>query len=524
MANTDLPGIHINEIAGLSGGVAPVATAVPAFIGYTPRADRGGTSCIGTPVRIASFEEFRALFLPPDPPAPADPARMHPTQYYLVPQAAEPRVGTSLWVDGTRVAVLPDPGTVYHLCNSIRLFFLNGGSAAWIVSVGTYGAPTGAPLSAPDALLINPNIALHALLDGLASLADENEPTLYVCPDAVLLSQQENSTLMQAMLAQAKRMGTAICLFDVINGDRPDPTGYIDDIANFRNRVGTAALDVGAAYYPFIGTTVLSQDALDFTHLFGGDIAPLAALLAPEAGAAPAVQAALDAIRTPAVPPLPDSVLQRNLLAASPTYGEIMTAVLDVANLLPASGAMAGVYATNDANQGVWVAPANLGIIGAVSLPIRLTDSQQAGLNVDAATGKSINAIREFNGVGLLIWGARTLDGNSQDWRYIQVRRTVIYIEQSIKAILQSFVFEANDARTWMACQATISNFLDGLWRQGALQGASPSAAYHVAVGLGTTMTSQDILDGFMRAQVMVAIVHPAEFIVLTLEQQMAQP
>ena len=99
----------------------------------------------------------------------------------------------------------------------------------------------------------------------------------------------------------------------------------------------------------------------------------------------------------------------------------------------------------------------------------------------------------------------------------------MIYIEQSIKAALQPFVFEPNDANTWVTCQTMISSFLEGLWQQGALQGASANEAYQVSVGLGATMTAQDILNAIMRVQVTLALVRPAEYIVFTLEQQMAQ-
>jgi phage tail sheath protein FI len=195
--------------------------------------------------------------------------------------------------------------------------------------------------------------------------------------------------------------------------------------------------------------------------------------------------------------------------------------VAAAAGVLPASGAMAGVYATNDNLQGVWSAPANVGIVGAIDLPIALDDRQQAGLNVDPATGKSINAIRFFPLQGILVWGARTLDGNSQDWRYLQVRRTVIYIEQSIRNALQPFALQPNDANTWVAAMTMIGAFLTDLWRSGGLQGATPQAAFSVSVGLGSTMTAQDILTGIMRVNVKLAITHPAEFIVLEIDQPM---
>lgn len=170
----------------------------------------------------------------------------------------------------------------------------------------------------------------------------------------------------------------------------------------------------------------------------------------------------------------------------------------------------------------VWSAPANVSPVGVTDITIKLNDDEQATLNVDAATGKSINALRFFNGQGVLVWGARTLDGNSQDWRYINVRRTMIMIEQSCQNALRAYVFEPNNSNTWGSVKSMLENFLTNLWKQGALAGVTPSEAFSVQIGLGSTMTAQDILDGILRASVLVAITHPAEFIVISIEQQMA--
>jgi phage tail sheath protein FI len=135
--------------------------------------------------------------------------------------------------------------------------------------------------------------------------------------------------------------------------------------------------------------------------------------------------------------------------------------------------------------------------------------------------GKAIDAIRQFPGRGTVVWGARTLLGNSNDWRYIQVRRTIVYIEQSIKAAMMPFVFAANDGKTWSTVVSAVSNFLQGLWSQGGLMGAKADEAFTVACGLGSTMTAQDILDGYMIVQVQLQLIRPAEFIVLTFKQKM---
>jgi hypothetical protein len=121
------------------------------------------------------------------------------------------------------------------------------------------------------------------------------------------------------------------------------------------------------------------------------------------------------------------------------------------------------------------------------------------------------------------VWGARTLDGNSQDWRYINVRRTMIMIEQSLKLACRAYVFEPNDSNTWVTMKSMMNNFLADLWKQGALAGAIPEQAFDVQVGLGSTMTPADILAGLLLVTVKLAIVHPAEFIVITFQQQQQQ-
>lgn len=538
------PGVYINELNAFPNSVVPVATAVPAFIGYTPQASYEGKSYTNVAQKISSFAEFQAIYTLPDPPPPAAPAKQYSPQYYWVAQATQPTSGDYVLLNGSYYVLLPDPNTIYYLYNSIRLFYQNGGGDAYIVSVGGYGAPSGKPQDA-SLPLVNPNVQLADLQRGLALLQNEQEPTLYICPEATLLSLEDNGTLMQAMLQQASNMQTAVCVFDIIGGNQPDPILYVNDIDNFRNNTGSLGLSYGTAYYPFIGTTIMQNTDLDYTNLFGGDTAQLAAIINPAVvGVPPTTNNPNTAITVAGVPPTANNpnaavatvlaniqnpasgltVAQNNqaLLAASPVYVQLMAHVLHVANILPPSGAMAGVVTTIDNAQGVWEAPANTSIVGAVSLPIRLSDTQQAALNVDAASGKSINAIRFFNGLGILIWGARTLDGNSLDYRYLPVRRTLIFLEQSCKLAARNYVFEPNNKNTWEAVKAMIGSFLTSVWKEGGLQGASPADAFSVACGLGVTMTADDLLNGIMRITVQVAVVHPAEFLVITFEQQMA--
>lgn len=518
--NLSTPGVYINELNAFPNSVVGVATAVPAFVGYTPQAVYEGKSYLNIPVKISSFSDFQAFFCYPDLPLPAAPSKQYSPEYYLVKQDKKPENGHSILIENVWYVIVPDSYTIYYLFNSIKLFYENGGSDAYIVSVGTYGNPSGKPADL-DKGLINPNVSLNDLLNGLSTLKNEPEPTLYICPEATLLSLENNATIIQAMLLQASQLQTAMCIFDVINGDKPDPNLYIKDIQNFRNNVGNNGLNHGIAYYPFIGTTTMQNTDIDFTNFFGGDTKQLEAILSPSSNPNPTVTAIFKNIndKTSTL-----TVTQNNnaLLNTSSIYGSIVNVVLKLANILPPSGAIAGVITTTDNQDGVWQAPANKSIVGAVSLPIELTDSQQADLNVDAISGKSINAIRKFNGLGILIWGARTLNGNSQDFRYISVKRTLIFIEQSCKLAIQTYTFQPNDTNTWLTVKSMISSFLTSVWKEGGLQGSSPADAFSVSCGLGETMTPQDILDGLMKISMKVAVAHPAEFIVISFQQQMA--
>jgi phage tail sheath protein FI len=190
----------------------------------------------------------------------------------------------------------------------------------------------------------------------------------------------------------------------------------------------------------------------------------------------------------------------------------------EVANhyiIMPPSGAVAGVYAATDAARGVWKAPANVGLADVIAPVIKLTNAKQDPLNIDATSGKSINAIRAFSGKGTLVWGARTLAGNDNEWRYISVRRFFNMVEESVKKSTYWAVFESNDANTWVKVRGMIENYLIDKWRDGALAGATPKDAFFVRCGLGTTMIAQDILEGRMNVEIGMAVVRPAEFIIL---------
>jgi len=519
-SNIKTPGVYINEINGFPNSVVAVATAVPAFIGYTPQAVYEGKSYTNVPWKVSTFAEFEAIYCFPDPAAPADSAKQYSPQYYLVPQKSQPADEDYMVIDNTYYAIVPDPATIYYLYNCVKMFFQNGGGEAYIVSVGSYGPPSGKP-GTPGAQIINPNVQRTDLTNGLALLINEQEPTMYICPEATLLSVADNGTLMETMLLQCSETMTAISVFDVIGGRNPDPITWTTDIATFRSNTGTQALKYGAAYYPFVGTTTMGTADIDYTNLFGGNVKMLAPLLSP-ADNPDTITASILANIQSAPTALTVSQYNNALLIASSTYTQLINNVLSGANVLPPSGAMAGVMATIDGQSGVWEAPANTSIVGVSSLPINLNDSQQQNLNVDAISGKSVNVIRSFTGLGILVWGARTLDGNSNDWRYLSVRRTMTFLEQSCKLAAHPYVFQPNNKNTWQSVIAMVSSFLMTIWQEGGLMGATPSDAYSVQCGLGTTMTADDINAGFMNITVKVCVVRPAEFIVFTFQQQAA--
>ena len=176
---------------------------------------------------------------------------------------------------------------------------------------------------------------------------------------------------------------------------------------------------------------------------------------------------------------------------------------------------MAGVYAATDTNRGVWKAPANVSVAVVIEPTVKLDNATQDSLNVDSTSGKSINALRAFAGKGTLVWGARTLDGNSNEWRYVNVRRFFNMVEESVKKSTYWAVFETNDANTWVKVRGMIENYLTQKWREGALAGATVKEAFFVKCGLGTTMIAQDILEGRMNVEIGMAVVRPAEFIIL---------
>jgi phage tail sheath protein FI len=416
-----------------------------------------------------------------------------------------------------------------YLYNSLRLFYANGGGDCYIVSVGSYD----------DA--VNGGISLDDLTAGLNAARDLVGPTMLVIPEATELDKSPCATLAAAMLSQCYEKQDRVAILDVwgINKLAPNFTeaDLTATITDFRGGVGglnSLWLKYGMAYAPFLQTSIVDPSEVSFVNFDTDSQTELAAVIEAEVdrqyqdAAKVADLKAQFKKQLDGITAMPDGdeksrkfkQLNQTLVAQVPAFKDIYGTMAAKLGTLPPCGAMAGVYTLNDATRGVWNAPANVGLIAVTAPTIRISNTMQQDLNMPI-DGLAINAIRDFIGRGTLVWGARTLDGNSNDWRYIQVRRALIYIEQSVELALNKFVFAPNVAQTWVSVSSMIGSFLRGVWSAGGLMGATPAEAFTVQCGLGSTMTAQDILDGKMIVQIKLQMVHPAEFIVLTFQQQM---
>ena len=184
-------------------------------------------------------------------------------------------------------------------------------------------------------------------------------------------------------------------------------------------------------------------------------------------------------------------------------------------DFVPPSGAVLGVYSRTDINRGVHKAPANETIF-CTGLKTNYTKAEQDILNPEG-----VNLIRSFPGQGIRIWGAKTASSNSA-FKYINVRRLFIYVEESIRANTNWVVFEPNDATLWQRVSMTISSFLDSLWRNGMLAGGSASEAYFVEIG-PSTMSRDDIMNGRLICNIGIAPSRPAEFVIFRVTQHTAE-
>ena len=465
-------------------------------------------------------------------------------------------VGYAFQVDGT------NPYTLYY---NMMLFFANGGGTCYIVSAGS--------CSDKD-ILSDENVG--AALNALEKI---QEVTMIIVPEAV-----ENKTctnIQQLMMKHCGEMANRFAILDVPSSPVSIPLdnrmeAFQDTVTNY--------FSYGAAYFPWLNTSVLGDRDLNgdmfswndnactliekftddqalveivkafcwkyeeleikkddaagigshgYTFKFdevkeeeiyandGNSLGKIEDVKEMKDNDGNVISKKIRVAWNPSFSYVEDKqVFHQALSSGSILYKQAVKAILKQLNLLPPSAAMAGLYTMVDRTRGVWKAPANI-TLNYVSSPAEdIDDDQQANLNAPM-NGKAINVIRTFRGEGVKVWGARTLDGNSLDWRYINVRRTLLFLEESVRNAARAYVFEPNDAGTWINMKCMIENFLRSVWKRGGLAGATPEDAYEVHIGLGDTMTGEDILEGIMRITVLVAVTHPAEFIEITFQQQM---
>jgi uncharacterized protein len=464
------PGVYVEEIPKLPPSIAQVETAIPAFIGYTEKAlDSRGESLVNKPQRITSLLEYERYF-----------GRANAEKGSITVDIVKKKEN-EFELNGK---IDPAKRSKFLMYYALQLFFDNGGGPCWIVSAGTYEATGGNTISKTD------------LENGLNSTERIDEITLYVFPDAQGLDTEIDFYYVYGKAIDlCVKLQDRFTVMDVWEAPGQPADEWFKSIEGFRDNTPTEVdiIKYAGAYYPRLKTSI------DFWY-GGKGVGDANVLISNFAGASNLAE----------LKKLDNSLYfrARNAIEAIPCE-------------MPPSPAIVGIYARVDASRGVWKAPANVSLRSVIEPVKLLTHEEQGRLNVDTLAGKSINAIRTFPGRGNLVWGARTLAGNDNEWRYVPVRRFFNMVEESTKNATAQFVFEPNDANTWTRVRAMIENFLTLQWRAGALMGTTTDEAYYVRVGLNETMTELDIWEGRMIIEIGMAVVRPAEFIILQFSHKM---
>ncbi|TPN83956.1 phage tail sheath family protein [Aquimarina algicola] len=461
--NYKTPGVYIEEIPKLPPSIAQVETAIPAFIGYTEKAlDERGNSLTNDPKRITSLLEYERFFGAPDI-----------------------ETGLTVNITGdvnnpTSVLASIENRSKYLMHYALQMFFANGGGPCWIVSVGDYTTKL---------------VDFDTLLAGLNATEKVDEITLYVYPDAQGIELSSNFyNLFKASLDMCVKLKDRFTVMDIWQD--PAESNLLANINTMRDApIGAEEniLKYGATYFPNVDTII--------NYYYGGE------------GTGDANVNVTGSF---------SGTLQELKQANNATYFRAQGTIRDFPLEMPPSPGVVGLYASVDASRGVWKAPANVSMDFVIQPKMRVTDQQQEDLNVDVNAGKSVNVIRSFAGRGpAILWGARTLAGNSNEWRYVPVRRFFNMVEESVKKATLQFVFEPNDLNTWTRVKSMIDNFLVQQWRAGALMGTTPEQAFYVKVGLNETMNEVDVWEGRMIVEIGMAVVRPAEFIILRFSHKM---
>jgi hypothetical protein len=473
MATNRTPGVYVKEIAAFPPTIEAVDTTTAVFIGCAPVPDDKMRKAI----RVGSLAEFHKEFGAPPPQAMSVRVerKLRPDGMFA---------GNLVSWDGTRPEA---PATYLH--HALAQFDGGGPWRAVVYVVGDGVAPLG-----PEAFEA-----------AFAALEAEADVSLLVFPDALRLSHADYGRAVASALASCARRRDRFAIVDVPDAVPGKTESVAAVAADFRDRLAAAPADLcfGAAYFPYLRTRLplVAEDAVITLAALTGNLDPQAVAR--------------------------DQALQGRTLAESSLagqdpqlYRDIRAFVARATATLPPSPAVAELYARTDRMRGVWKAPAADTLTWTDGPAVAVSDAVRDGLNIDPTGGKSVNAIRVIPGWGgTQVWGARTLAGTDIEWRYVNVRRLAIWVEQSLRRGLQTLVFAPNDAATWTVARSMVENFLSDLWRNGALQGTRPEDGFYVAVGPGVTMTAEDVLAGRMIVEVGLAALRPAEFIVLRVEQ-----
>jgi phage tail sheath protein FI len=487
------PGVYVTEIDAFPPSISQVATAIPAFIGYTDIAqDKIADDLRNKPTRITSMLEYERYF---------GKAQLETDIKVTIIQTTQ---NGKLATESITASFDNPANKSRHLMHqAVRFYFDNGGGPCYVISIGGFKTPVGTNLVLTD--FYNSGTGV-----GLEAVEKADEVTLIVFPEGQNLAEADYYTLQnQALALCAKDVNQdKFCIMDIHDpGENVATDSDLTTLTTaFRTGISPTIfedLNYGAAYFPNLRTVY------PYNYTNGTTSNEVNILLEQKIDGA---NAGFNGQKLNAV--------------NNATTGDIglYNRIINVLNtqfpmVLPPSSARAGIYAAVDSTRGVWKSPANVGVQSIIGPVSKITDEMQADMNENPLTGKSINAIRAFIGKGTLVWGARTLLGNDNNWRYISVRRFYIMVEKSVKLAAFRFVFEPNDSNTWVRVRAMIENYLTNLWRLGALAGAKPEQAFYVRVGLGVTMTFDDVLNGKLIIEIGMAPVRPAEYIILRFTQ-----
>ncbi|MEO5642804.1 MAG: phage tail sheath C-terminal domain-containing protein [Bacteroidia bacterium] len=556
------PGVYIEEVPTLPSSVVAVPTSIPVFIGYTAKANINGVPLgfPSPPTRITSMLDFQTIF------------------------GGAYEESFTVTLSGSDVEVSPalvyNSGKDFTLFYQMQMYFANGGGPCYIIAVDDYdGTITALDMQTsielaeqideitlvvvPEAMSVNVTDAdrkgiYDAMLAHCAVMKDRFA-VLDVETRGTSIADDANKFRNLNVGANNLSYGAAYyppfsatlsyyytdAGVDIIalNPNLPANVQAFDgvtlDVVNNGNGVNaiTTVNFTGLFTAPLPNNTFIIINGVSIDISGAVDISEVmsAINIDPSIGSLINLTNTLDdltitavnanypmsvsvTVVSPGIPPPLEAIAPDKAL-----YSRIQTALSAFPLTLYPSSTMVGIYAAVDNDRGVWKAPANVGVALVSSLNENVKNDEQGGLNVDPSSGKSINVIRRFDGRGILVWGARTLEGNSNEWRYISVRRLFLFIEDSCKHASEFVVFEPNDKNTWVRVKGMITNFLTSLWRDGALAGSKPEQAFYVRVGLGETMSAQDILEGKLIVQIGIAAVRPAEFIILQFEHKLQE-